>query len=72
VTEPNLLEELKRYVRFTHEDEAALRAFAPLAAPSFPAIAEHFYARVREHENARDAPAGEKAREHHAGLDRLA
>jgi PAS domain S-box-containing protein len=53
VTQSNLLEELKRYVRFSSEDEAALRAFGPLAAPSFPAIADHFYARLREHENAR-------------------
>jgi PAS domain S-box-containing protein len=58
VTEPNVLEELKRYVRFSTEDQAALRAFAPLAAPSFPAIAEHFYARLREHENARNVFSG--------------
>ncbi len=52
MTETNLLAELKRYVRFSADDEAALRAFAPLAAPSYPLIAKHFYERLREHENA--------------------
>ncbi len=58
MNELNALQELKRYVRFSTEDEAALRAFAPLAAPSFPAIAEHFYARLREHENAHNVFSG--------------
>jgi PAS domain S-box-containing protein len=48
-----LFDELKRYVRFGAEDEAALRRFLPLAAPRFAAIADEFYRRVTEHEEAR-------------------
>lgn len=36
-------EEMKAYVGFTPEDEAALRAFWPSVAPRAQAIAEHFY-----------------------------
>jgi len=39
-------DELKRYVRFGAGAEAALRAFAPLAAPHFEAIVDAFYARI--------------------------
>jgi signal transduction histidine kinase len=44
--------ELKSYLQFGGEDEARLRALHPLAAPSFPAIAETFYARILVHEEA--------------------
>src|SRR5688572_12759107 len=50
--------EMKRYVRFGPEDEAALRAFAPLAAPHYAGIAAEFYRRIDEHERARAALAG--------------
>jgi signal transduction histidine kinase len=42
--------ELQRYVRFGEEDARRLRAFHPLAAPSFQRVAEAFYARILEHE----------------------
>ena len=48
-----LFQEMKRYVRFGGEDEAALRRFAPHAAPHFAAIAEEFYERLVHHEEAR-------------------
>ena len=47
-----LFDELKRYVRFTAADAAALAAFAPLAEPHLVRIAELFYERIREHEDA--------------------
>jgi two-component system, NtrC family, sensor histidine kinase HydH len=50
--------ELKRYVRFLPEDEAALRAFAPHARPHFARITDEFYRRVHEHEEARKVFAG--------------
>jgi signal transduction histidine kinase len=42
--------ELQRYVHFGAGDQHRLRALHPLAAPSFQAIAETFYARILEHE----------------------
>ncbi|RMH42646.1 MAG: PAS domain S-box protein [Deltaproteobacteria bacterium] len=42
-------EEIQRYVRFDDDDRAALRALLPHARPHFRAIAEEFYARLREH-----------------------
>jgi PAS domain S-box-containing protein len=45
--------EMKRYMRFGPEDEAALRALAPLARPHFARIADEFYQRLDEHEEAR-------------------
>jgi PAS domain S-box-containing protein len=45
-------EEMKRYVRFTAEDERLLADFRPHAAPHFVAIAAEFYDRIREHEEA--------------------
>src|SRR5689334_20940418 len=53
-----LFEELKRYVRFDAADEAALRELHTLVAPDFTAIAETFYARILDHENARTALVG--------------
>ena len=48
-----LLQELKRYVHWTPEDEAALRALRPHALPHLQRISEVFYARILEHEAAR-------------------
>jgi PAS domain S-box-containing protein len=48
----SFLEELKSYVGFTDVDAKVLSEFRPLAAPSFPAIADEFYALVRMHEGA--------------------
>ncbi|MBX3260503.1 MAG: PAS domain S-box protein [Labilithrix sp.] len=45
-------DELKRYVRFTDEDATLLASFAVHAAPHFRRIAQEFYERVREHEEA--------------------
>ena len=50
--------ELKRYVRFSPGDEAALRALHPLARPEFQRISEVFYQRILEHEEARKALVG--------------
>jgi PAS domain S-box-containing protein len=49
---PSFLEELKSYVGFTDEDAKILSAFRPLAAPSFPKIADEFYALIRMHAGA--------------------
>jgi truncated hemoglobin YjbI len=46
------VEELQRYVRFGAAEAACLAAFAPRAAPHFPRIAQEFYDRIREHEEA--------------------
>jgi len=48
-----LFEELKRYVSFGADDEAALRKLHPLVAPHFVAIADTFYRRILEHDGAR-------------------
>jgi signal transduction histidine kinase len=50
-----LFRELQRYVGFSEVDEQALRLIGPPLAPFFPAVAEIFYARVLEHEDARAA-----------------
>jgi len=47
-----VFEELKRYVLFDGEDESALRALHPLAAPHFHRIAGVFYERILAHEEA--------------------
>ena len=54
----SLFDELKRYVGFGAADEAALKAFHPIAAPEFPRIAEVFYVRILAHEEARKALEG--------------
>jgi PAS domain S-box-containing protein len=43
---------MKRYVRWCEADEAAMRALGVAAAPHFRRIADDFYERVREHEDA--------------------
>lgn len=48
-----LFEELKRYVNFSPEDEAALRDAHPLVAPYFQQVAVTFYDRILTHEEAR-------------------
>src|SRR6185436_11282744 len=57
-----LFEELKRYVGWSDQDEAHLRALHSLAAPRFAAISEVFYARILEHEGARKALVGGESR----------
>jgi PAS domain S-box-containing protein len=52
--EETLLEEMKRYVRFTDADVRALAELHVHAAPRFERIAAEFYDRVREHEKAHD------------------
>jgi two-component system sensor histidine kinase HydH len=57
-----LFEELKRYVDWTGEDEARLRALHVTAAPRFRAISELFYQRILEHQGAREALVGGESR----------
>ncbi len=47
-------EEMRRYVGFGEADCDALRLLAPHAAPHFAAIAEQFYARLAQHDDARN------------------
>jgi signal transduction histidine kinase len=60
-----IFEELKRYVRFSAEDERALRALHAAAAPRFEAVAETFYERILTHEEARAALVGGESRVGH-------
>jgi signal transduction histidine kinase len=53
-----LFEELKRYVGFGADDEAALRALHPVAQPHFKRFCEVFYQRILEHEGARQSLVG--------------
>ena len=53
------VDELKRYVRFTDDDARLLGAFASHAAPHFRRIAQEFYERIREHEEAHAVFTGE-------------
>jgi PAS domain S-box-containing protein len=53
-------EEMKRYVAFTAADARLLAAFHPHAAPHFARIAQAFYDRIREHEQAHDVFTGEE------------
>ncbi|WP_437671101.1 protoglobin domain-containing protein [Sorangium sp. So ce131] len=55
-----LFEEIKRYVRFGEEDARWLAALRAHAAPHFPRIADEFYDRIREHEDAHAVFAGEE------------
>jgi two-component system, NtrC family, sensor histidine kinase HydH len=56
----NVFDELKRYIDFGPDDEAALRELRPMVAPRFPAIADIFYERILLHPGARAAlEAGE-------------
>ncbi|MDB4932303.1 MAG: hypothetical protein JWM10_4787 [Myxococcaceae bacterium] len=52
-------EEMKRYVRFSAADAAALARFGEVATSHFPRIAAEFYERVREHEQAHAVFTGE-------------
>ena len=54
----SLLEELKRYVGFGPDDEAALRQIRAVAAPDFPAVSVVFYDRILAHEEARRVLVG--------------
>jgi PAS domain S-box-containing protein len=53
-------DELKRYVRFTDDDARRLLALREIAAPHFPRIAQEFYERIREHEDAHAVLTGEE------------
>src|SRR5262249_9189990 len=53
-----LFEELKRYVQWGPEDATALRALHPRAAQDFVRIADVFYRRIIEHDEARKALEG--------------
>jgi PAS domain S-box-containing protein len=44
--------EMKRYVRFSDEDGRLLNAFLETARPHFQSVANEFYDRAREHEDA--------------------
>lgn len=59
VTEKRV-DELKRYVRFSAEDAGLLSAFRPHAASHHPRIAQEFYERIREHEEAHAVLASEE------------
>lgn len=48
-----LFAELKRYVGWSAEHERALQALRPRATPHFQGIADAFYGRILEHEEAR-------------------
>ncbi len=53
-----LLEEFKRYVQFDERDERSLRSLHAVAAPRFAGIAEVFYERILDHDEARRALTG--------------
>jgi signal transduction histidine kinase len=57
-----LLQELKRYVGWSEDDEAALRGLHRGAAPHFAGIAHVFYERILAHEGAREALVGGESR----------
>jgi PAS domain S-box-containing protein len=59
VIRETMYEEMKRYVRFTGEDEKLLAALAPHAAPHLERIAGEFYERAMEHEEAQAVFTGQ-------------
>ena len=64
-----LLAELRSYLRFTVEDGRILAELGPLAQPSFPALADEFYAVIRLHPGALAVLRDEaQARRLHASL----
>jgi signal transduction histidine kinase len=69
--------ELKRYVLFDEADEAALRELHGVAAPQLQAVAEVFYRRILDHDEARKALVGGESQVGHlkitlvAWMDRL-
>ena len=48
--EETLIEELKRYVGWSEEDERALHALHGAASPRLPQIADVFYATILGHQ----------------------
>jgi signal transduction histidine kinase len=64
----SLLDELKRYVDFGPDDQAALRELCTLATPHFPEIASAFYERILTHAEARRALTGGESRVGHLKL----
>ncbi len=58
----SFFEEMRRYVAFGAEDEEALRTLAPHAAPRFASIADEFYRRLDQHEEARRVLADDAQR----------
>lgn len=48
----SLIDELKRYIGFTADDAARLRAFAPLVEPHLVELSERFYAQIPAHPEA--------------------
>lgn len=60
-----LLAELLRYVEFGPSDEEALRSLHAAARPRFPAIAQAFYDRILEHDEARKVLVGGESRVGH-------
>lgn len=49
---PSFLEEMKRYIGFSPDDAARLRALAPIVEPHLPALAERFYEEIPRHSDA--------------------
>jgi two-component system, NtrC family, sensor histidine kinase HydH len=54
----SLFEEMKRFVRFDADDQRRLGALGPHAAPCLPGIADAFYSRLAEHDQARGLFSG--------------
>jgi signal transduction histidine kinase len=54
----SMLQELQRYVDWNEEDESALHALHPFAQPQFERIANFFYERILQHEEARTVLVG--------------
>ena len=54
-----VFEELRRYVRFDSASEEVLKGFLPSAELHFERLANEFYERIREHEDAHAVLAGE-------------
>lgn len=55
-----IFDELSRYVRFSAEDLANLRAFHPVGRQHFERISRDFYERIREHKDAHAVFSGEE------------
>lgn len=53
-------QEITRYVRLDERDADLLRAFGVVAEPELPRIAQEFYDRIREHEDAHAVFTGEE------------
>ncbi len=58
VVDKGYLDDLKRYVGFTDESTAALRAVYPMVEPHFAAIVDDFYATIDVHAGARRVLTG--------------